>query len=186
VEEVLSRLKAGDEIEIFALHSQTLNAKPIFQAAVPPLGEEPWLGEFSRSKSRMAQVRREARESFNQALHTQQRALATDIFSAIDRVKPDQTRETVLIFMSDMLNSTQELDLEKVRLTEKNIAELVNSLVVKRGWQRGMLNGTKVRCLLSSVKMHDSAPLDNRQALIQFWKTLFEFLGAKVETFETH
>ncbi len=183
---LLGRLKAGDAFAVFGIHDQSLNAKPIFQAEVPALEEGAGLDEWETWKRRLNQIRKEAKEAFNQALHPEQRALSTDIFSAINRVQPDRTRKTSLIFMSDMLHSTRELDLEKTRLVEGNIASLLNPVIAKHQWRQGALEGAAVHCVLNSVELRENSPLNDRLVLRRFWAALFEFLGAEVETFETH
>jgi hypothetical protein len=184
--QLFDRLGTGDGIVIFGLHDQSLNAKPIYQADVPILDDEAGLEDRARWKRRLNQIREQAKAAFQQALNPQQRALSTDIFSAINRVQPDRSRKTVLIFMSDMLHSTPELDLEKVRLSEEKISDLLNPVIAKHRWPKGMLAEAEVHCVLNSVNMRESSPLNDRIILQQFWATLFEYLGAGVETFETH
>jgi hypothetical protein len=183
---LLDRLKGGDAFAIFGIHDQSLNAKPIFQAEVPVLEEGAGLDDWETWKRRLNQIRNGAKESFNKALHPERRALSTDIFSAINRVQPDRTRKTSLILMSDMIHSTRELDMEKTRLAGENIAGILNPVIGRHQWRKGALEGVEVHCVLNSVELHETSPLNDRLILRRFWTALFDNLGAKVMTFETH
>jgi len=183
---LLDRLGPLDSLRIFGIHDQTTNAAPIFQAELRDLPEGAGLKEVKEWRAELARVREEATKAFHQSLRPQQRASTTDILSSLDRIKPDRARKREVWFMSDMLQATRELNLEKTALSEENIAGLLNPVVANHQWQKGALAGVEVYCLLNSVGINGPSPLNDRHILERFWKTLFEHLGADLKMFETH
>ncbi len=187
VDKLFGRLGSGDGVVIYGMHDQTLNASPIYKADVPILPPNPGYEILEGWKRRLNQIRRDAKAALAQALNPRQRALRTDIFSAFNRVQPDPKRQTIIVFLSDMLNSTPELDMEKTRLSDSDISKRLSSIAAKHQWKSGMLGGAKVHCILNSVEIRAVVtPLNDRLALGQFWEALLKELGASVETFETH
>lgn len=182
-EKQIARLKCGDRIRIFAVSNQTSNSAPIYDQEIPPLGDT--YEEELKCRQKLKQVREELKQKFQEAFSPQQRASESDYLSAIDRLKPDGTRHQRVYFAGDLLHSNAELDLEKVRLTQSNIADLLNPVVAKHGWREGRLKGAKVYCILNSLSIIDAKPLNDRQLLHRFWRTAFESLGAELVHFDS-
>ncbi len=180
-------LRCGDALFVFGLHNQTPNAAPIYDAEIPAVSDDPTRDEREKCDRKMKQVRRELKEKLREAFNPQHRAPTTDYFSAIDRIKPDPTRHTMVFFVGDLFQSNQtELDLERVRLTDENINDLLNPVITRHCWQQDQLKGVKIHCLFNSLNIIDTTPLNDRRILRKFWGTLFQSLGAELVTFDTH
>jgi hypothetical protein len=185
-EEHIKCLKCGDKVLTYGMHDQSLNAAPIYNESIPAFSDPPTHDEEEECHQKLNQVRRELREKLHEAFSPQRRSSTTDIFSAIDRIKTDKVRQTIVYFVGDMIQSNQELDLEHMHLKEQNIVALLNPIVAKHGWQPGRLKGVKIHCILNSIGIREAAPLNDRRILRKFWETLFVGLGGTLETFDTH
>jgi hypothetical protein len=180
-------LKCGDAVAVYGLHSQTAASAPLYHETIPP-NDHTIDGEM-KCRNKLKQVRQDLKEKLHAALNSPERTFHTKIFDAIDRLsqlKRAGNRRMTVYFVGDLLQSDDRLDLEKVHITDDNIAELLNPVVADYGWQRGMLSGVKVHCLLISLKPDAKAPLNERRLLRKFWQTLFNALGGSLETFDTH
>jgi hypothetical protein len=185
-EEQVKRIRCGDTLFMFGLHNQTRQAAPIYNDEVPAVSDDPTIIEDKKCKLKLVPMRQQLKDKFREAFDLRHRAIETDYFSSIDRIKLDQTRRTMVFFVGDMVQSNRELDLERVRLTEENIVDLLNQVIAKHGWQRDQLNGVRVHCLLNSLNIREAAPLNDVRILRKFWETLFQSLGAELVTFDTH
>lgn len=185
-DEQVKCLRCGDTLFMFGLHNQTRQAAPIYNDEVPAVSDDPTIIEDKKCHQKLIQVQQQLKEKFREAFDLRHRATETDYFSAIDRIKLDQTRHTIVFFVGDMVQSNRELDLERVRLTEENIVDLLNPVIARHGWQRDQLKGVRIHCLLNSLNIRDAAPLNDVRILRKFWETLFQSLGAELVTFDTH
>lgn len=195
-ERLINQCSFGDVIAIFGLHDQTLNARAIYRGEIPALPEGAGLVETGEVKRALSQIKMAAKAELQQALQPGTRALHTDIFAALNRVRDfeeaERARHTVapkyvVLFLSDMLHSTQsDLDMEKTRLAEDNLDDLLNPVIAKYRWQKGALARAEIHCVLNSIEIIGATPLNNRIILKKTWEKLFAFLGARLQTFETH
>jgi len=185
-EEQVKRLRCGDTLLMFGLHNQTRQAAPIYNDEVPAVSDDPTIDEDKRCKLKLDPMRQQLKEKFREAFDLRHRATETDYFSAIDRIKLDQTRHTMVFFVGDMVQSNRDLDLERVRLTEENIVDLLNPVIARHGRQRDQLKGVRIHCILNSLNIREAAPLNDVHILRKFWGTLFQSLGAELVTFDTH
>ena len=178
----------GDSVEVFPLHAQTLSAAPLLEAEVPALGRDPGLDELARARA----IRKQVRESLAGVLRTafaeSARSSSTDVFSAIDRVRPDPSgRRTAVVFFSDMLNSTREANLEQgPALASSAVPALVRSIAAAHAWSAATLGGADVYCILNSQESGRVAPVNDRRALHRFYAAMFQSIGARLVVFDTH
>lgn len=185
-EEQVKRLRCGDTLFMFGLHNQTRQAAPIYNDEIPAVSDDTTIIEDKKCHEKMIRMQQQLKEKVGEAFGLRDRATETDYLSAIDRIKSDQTRHTMVFFVGDMVQSNHELDLEHVRLTEENIVGLLNPVIARHGWQQDQLKGVRIYCLLNSLNMREAATLNDVQILRKFWGTLFQLLGAELVTFDTH
>ena len=179
-------LRDGWSVSIYGIHDHTLEAAPLFEVDVPIFASD---GTSKTAVARNAAIQT-ARQS---ALAALEKALdvggaaRTDIFSALDRVYPDpQGRPTTIVFFSDMLNSTPELNMERAgSVTLQNIGALIPSLARRHLWRKDSLAGSEVYCVLNSIEIGRNGPTVDRRVQRVFYENLFGALSAKLARYET-
>jgi hypothetical protein len=105
------------------------------------------------------------------------------LLSAIDRIGADSRgRPTIVVFFSDMLNATPELNME--RDTPKPEA-IIPDLASRHGWGPDTLANVRLYCVLNGLHSGDPSGPDirNRKA---FYGALFRALGGELAMFDTH
>ena len=178
----------GDAVEVFPLHEQTLAAGPLMEAEIPALSRDPGFDELARARRIRTQMRESLAGVLRKSFAASARSSATDVFSAIDRIRPDLAgRRTTVIFFSDMLNSTREGNLEKApALAPSAVPVLIRSVAATHGWSTATLRGVDVYCILNSLESGRAAPVNDRRALHRFYGAMFQSIGARLVVFDTH
>jgi hypothetical protein len=176
----------GWSVSIYGIHDHTLESAPLFEVDIPMFASD---GTSKTALARNAAIqtaRQAALAAVEKALETGG-AARTDIFSALDRVHPDpRCRPTTIVFFSDMLNSTPELNMERAgSVTLQNIATLIPSLARRHLWRKDSLAGSEVYCLLNSIEIGRNGPAVDRRVQQVFYENLFGALSAKLARYET-
>jgi hypothetical protein len=184
VEKIMAQLAAGDSILVFGMHEATLGASPLAVGHLPPPGKPTKLSDRLQVAAALRQVREESAKASQEALSGKAKAKQTDIFGALDRLRPDEKgRPTVLYFFSDMEHATREFNMEATPL-EKNMPRLIQNVVERHRWDRSRLSNTQVYCILPDAR--GPSRVNNRLVLERFWSILFQSLGAELFGFETY
>ena len=178
----------GDAVVVFPLHEQTLAAGPLMEAEIPALSRDPGFDELARARKVRKQVKESLTGILRKAFAEPARSSATDVFSAVDRVRPDLAgRRTAVVFFSDMLNSTREGNLEKgPTLTPSAVPALIRSIAAAHAWSAATLRGVDVYCILNSLESGKAAPVNDRRILHRFYGAMFQSIGARLVVFDTH
>jgi hypothetical protein len=188
-DKAIAKLRSGDALAIYEITDRTLESRELFEAEPPVCPKDAGQQNLTECKSRLSAARKGAREALQKALASKSHARSTDIFSAMDRVKPDPGgRRTVLLFLSDMLHSLVERgdpNLEKSVITPDHMGRLIEGIAQHHGWQPGTLTQAEIHVILPSASSGDAKPLNDRRALKQFYQLLFSALGARLLTFDT-
>jgi hypothetical protein len=179
----------GDDssIAIYAIHDHTMDAARLFEAEIPaPLADGTRTAAESQKAAR-SEARKGALAAIASALDSGGNAPRTDVFGAIDRIRPaPDGRRLQIVFFSDMLNSTPDLDMEiPGSLTRTNLQEHVGQLAQRHSWHSGQLAGAEVYCLLNSIASGRRGPAVDRLTQQAFYRTLFESLGARLIAYDT-
>lgn len=185
VTEVIKRLAAGDRITVLRLHDNTLSSA-VFDRRLPVLPDGAGHQETAEAHNEWKRIRAETQEEIERALAPQKRSNSTDILSAFNRISREDGNRTVVIFLSDMLHSTDEFDLEQTRIGDIGLMERVSLALAKRHLKRGALQGAEVFCLLNSIAINEASPRNDRNALKAFWIEVCGFLGAEIRSFDTN
>jgi hypothetical protein len=185
---VVDALAGGCGVAVLPIHDHTLEAAPLFEGEVPQWLSDATFDVASRQKAALVQTRDGASAAIRKALDGDGGAIRTDIFSAIDRIRPDpNARRTAIYFFSDMLNSTSDLNMERPgSLTRSNAAEQIQNLARRHAWRPGILAGVEVYCVLNSIESGHSGPAVDRLTQRYFYEALFKALGARLVTYDTH
>src|SRR5438093_13622247 len=119
------------------------------------------------------------------AVHAAVRSRTTRLIESLSRIHTDPHRVTEVLFLSDMLESTRELDLERTRLTSANLVGLAQSAFERYGLSRGLLDGVTVYCVLDSPPIGGSVKINDRQTLERFWRLILTSAGANLAGFDS-
>ncbi len=180
---ILSRLGAGDSLLVFGVHEATRNADPIYVGHIPTPANN-GMGETIRIRQAIKEVRQLAGAKIEEALKGKGAANKTDLFQALDRIRPDENgRPTEVFFFSDMLQSSAEFDAERTPLA-KNMTGVIRSTIERHGWRKEHLDKMKVYCVLPGSRGQSN--INDRQVLEKFWGSLVQSLGGRIVNFETY
>lgn len=187
IDPVLAAIGSGSAIEIFPIHDQTGSAAPLFIAEIPQLSDDAALDELSRFKAVQREARAGAHAAFQRAVSNPTRARGTDVFGAIDRVRPDAARTTRVVFFSDMLNAARELNMERAgAISRGSMPARVRQLAANHEWDSKTLSGVEIYCVLSASDSGTAGSPIDVHTLHAFYQTLFQSLGARLMLFDTH
>lgn len=188
---VFSRFRPGDALLIFGIHDHTAESAPLF-----PAEQQSWetfsidmkagMKLVTESRRRFQDVLTAGRRAVQDAFKKQYRAKETKIVEGIRRIPRVGNRQVRAVFFSDVLESTSGLNLERLRLTDQNTSPLVEVATKSHRLKKDSHAGVSVSCVLDSPRIGQSPSSPNsRDALEQFWKALFEFVGARLQWFDS-
>lgn len=185
--EILNAVGPGDELAIFGLHGRTGDSAPLFDRTLPSADRGDTYTGLVALQAETRQLREDAAAVIRDTLTPGKAARQSDIISAFDRVHPDSSfGATRMVFVSDMLNYTPELDLQTRPLQEAHLAEVIEHLCGAHRWPSSLLQHTEVYCLLNDLGEGDKGAANNRIVLHRFWDELIRSLAGRLVTFETH
>lgn len=179
-------IRDGWSVSIFGIHDHTLESAPLFEVDIPMFVSDGTSKTAAARNAAIQAARQAAVAAVEKALDTSG-AARTDIFSALDRVHPDpQSRPTTIVFFSDMLNSTSELNMERTgSVTLQNIGALIPSLARRHLWRKDSLAGSEVYCVLNSIEIGRNGPPVDRRVQKVFYENLFGAMSARLARYET-
>ncbi len=185
---LIDSLVGGWAIGIYPIHDRTLDAAPLYQAEIPDWAPNATAEVARKQKSALLLVRKGAGAALEKAFSAAGGATQTDIFSAIDRIGPDpRDRRTVIIFFSDMLNSTPELNMERAgSLSRATIPSHIQNVARRHGWRPDLLSGAEVYCVLNAIESGRRAPAVDRLTQRDFYEALFGALGGRLALYDTN
>jgi hypothetical protein len=184
---LVDALRGGWGVAIYPIHDQTMSAAPLFEAEIPVKDPDAGSEEAQARHAALLRARKGAAAAVRTALETGGGATRTDVFSAIDRMRPDpRARRMVAVFFSDMLNSTADLNLEAPgSLTRETAAAQVERVARRHHWQPGQLANVEVYCVLNAVASGQRGPAVDRLTQRCFYDALFSSLGARLAVYDT-
>lgn len=176
------RLHGGDAIMVFEISELTAERSPVQDITIPPRN-----GTMERDleiRRLIAKARTEGLAAIANALE-HATAKETRLLDSIDRIPKDGSRTGFVLYLTDALESSPELNLERVQLTEKNTVPLAQSAVLRHHWQRGALSDVTVQFVLDSPALNKPHAINDHRALNNFWKLLLTSLGADLKAFDS-
>jgi hypothetical protein len=185
VVQIIEHLASGDTISLIPIHDHTKTAR-IFVRTLPILPDGAGYSDTTRIRQEWQQIRDDAVNHLEALLRPEARSKSTDILSAFSRVKLVSGKSTVIIFLSDMLHSTAELNLERMLISHPDFSKHVSSAFARSGLQKGMLPGVKVHCLLNAIGINQAQPINDRSSLMNFWEEVCRSLGCELVSFDTN
>lgn len=184
---LVQQLRPGWSIAIYPIHDRTMDSAALFEAEIPESKDDATADEARVQHRTLVRARDGARAAIAKGLDSGT-AVRTDIFSTIDRIQPDpHQRRTRIVYFSDMLNSTPDLNMEVPgTVTRSSIAANLQSLARRHYWQSGQLAGADVVCVLNSIESGHKGPPVDRLTQKAFYAALFQALGAQLVGYDTH
>jgi hypothetical protein len=181
------QLAGGSSIAIYPIHDRTMDAAPLFTAEIPDSKDDATADEARAQHLAIVRAREGAQAAIEKGLDAGP-ASRTDIFSTLDRIQPDsRQRRTVVVYFSDMLNSTSDLNMEiPGALRRSNIPSELQGLAHRHYWGPSQLKGAEVFCVLNSIQSGHRGPAVDRLTQKAFYEALFQALGARLMVYETH
>jgi hypothetical protein len=180
---VFQRLQPGDAVTAYEISDRTADTAPLIDVAIPP-SDDAGMEETLRIRRLLANARSEGLEAVKNALR-HSTATQTRLLESICRIQKDESRKTFVLYLTDALESSPELDLERTRLTDENLYPLAQAAFTRHRWQREALRGAVVQFVLDSPGDHKRRPLNDRQALERFWRLVFTNVGADLRSFDS-
>jgi len=183
---LLSKLRCGDRLTILPIHEETAGAAPVLDIALPMFEGELTLSEMVACRKTLAT----GVSKFKKALIvlTSARAKQTDILHLIPRIADEHHsmdhRKLEVYLLTDFLNATRELDLEKTELTPESMNGVIQTILARKGWGPSLLAGVELYCWVEGHTAGTHAGLNNFVRLKRFWGTLFDGVGATVKEFK--
>ena len=171
----IAALSPGDALQIFLLHDNTATAAEAFAGAAPA-------GDTLSAKRMVADLRRRSAEALA-CPSNQSRGRDTDILGAIDRLRPNRGRRTIVVFFSDMLNSTPEADIERRPLRPERMPEIITAAPEARMDSRDACGRHRALCIEQPRAGPESQSPNDRRTIEAFYRLLFESLGGHLAQF---
>lgn len=187
VDKLPDRPQPGDAVTLLPLHNNTGGAAAMFTGESQPFDDDLPADDQMVRRRAFVDMRNGFRAALRDAISQPGHATETDIFSAVDRVPADDRgRHVVVLFISDMLQSTsRDIDMDKIRLTEVTIPQVIQAAVKRHHWTGGTLAGVRIDCLLPGISAEARVVHNDRLILKLFWDCLFRSIGASLNNFDT-
>ncbi|MEK7752167.1 MAG: hypothetical protein AAB654_09650 [Acidobacteriota bacterium] len=182
---VFSRFRAGDALYIYGIHDQSGAAASLFSETPRALPPDADMDTTMAIRREVAAVLASGRSWLREALQSSVRSRQTRLLEALPRIRKDPERAREALFLSDMLESTPELDLERSRLTDQNMPELVAAAVARHRLEKDLLAGVSITCVLDSPRIGAPRRTNDRRTLECFWRMVLTGLGATLVSFDS-
>lgn len=178
----LKTLVIGDRLGLYAIHDNTAASGALDDTELAPVRGH----GFNRAlaeRNRLDHARRDFEAAMAAAAATRALAKSTDVLGAIEvaRRQPRERRLEMWL-LSDMIQANAILDLERHRLTESNIADILESVCTHYGWSQPFLAGARIHVVTASLGI-GRRPTQEPRVLELFWTRLFDRLGADVVSY---
>jgi len=155
---VFKRLQQGDAVTEYEVADRTADTAPLIDIAIPPLDDATGMEETLRVRRMLATVRSEGMEAVKSAPR-HSTARQTRLFDSIHRIPKDESRKIFVLYLTDALESSPELDLERTRLTDEDLVPLAQAAFTRHRWQREALRGAAVQFVLDFPGANKRQPL---------------------------
>jgi hypothetical protein len=183
---VFERTNFGDSVIVYAVHDHTAESAPLFEVSVPMLGPDASMDETLRARKLLRHARVDGPVKLDEALRAPVRSRSTRLIESLRRIPKDPGRATEVLYLSDMLESTSELDLERTRISNANIVHLAQAAIERYRLTPGALDGVTFYCVLDSPRVGTaSRKANDHQSLERFWRLVVTSLGGNLASFDS-
>jgi hypothetical protein len=183
---VFSPMRFGDAVIVFGVHDHTAESAPLFEAAIPVCAPDAGMDVVLAARKALRQAREGGVATIRAAFAAPVRSRSTRLVESFRRIPRDGRRAIEVLYLSDMLESTRELDLEHTAITDGNLTRLAQRAVDQYRLPHGMLDGVTFRVVLDSPAVGSRRVMANDHgALERFWRLLITSLGGAVVGFDS-
>ena len=182
---IFDRMTFGDGVVILPVDDHTAEAAPLFDKTVPKPRPGAGMEEILRARALLRQAREGGMRALAEAFRSPSRARSTRLLDSIRRVPHVPGTAVEVYYLSDMLESSPDLDLETIRLSRRNIPVLAQAAVTKHRFPAGAISGVTVYCILDSPALGSAQRLNSRDDLDMFWRSIFTGLGGDLAVFDS-
>jgi hypothetical protein len=179
--QLASCVGAGGKLQIFGVTANTANEAPILSLGFPVLTSHTMAG-IRRFMTLRDDFNAQAKSAIHSALEHADSGTATDLFGVITRAGHDGSPGLLGIF-SDGLESLDP-DLERLAIRDKEVPQLVRSVIQKRHWDSSTLSGTEVYIILPNGGRQIGP--NSRAQLELFYRALVKALGGNLARFDNY
>ncbi|MDR4468940.1 MAG: hypothetical protein MRJ68_11715 [Nitrospira sp.] len=185
----LSTIACGDRVVMFPVQKDTTRAGAWVEWVTAPLDDEPTKSELLACRKAQAELKRSVRTIFHDLVTAQPSAGWTDLVGTLERLAGYTTQtgqqRMVVLYLSDMVQASPELNLEKTKLTADTIGPLTDAIILNHQSALSAWNGVRVRCWLNVVGPDVAPPLNSQPILKAFYTELFRKTGSVLEEFQS-
>lgn len=177
---VCKNLAAGDAVAVFEVGAYTAERAPAYEGMIPRL-------EGMRGELIVRQTVKDACRKVTDAVRTVLTGAAarqTRLLDSIPRIPREPSRSVRVLYLTDAVEASPELNLERVLLDDQTLDSLPQQIVAAHGWPKEMLTGALVDFVLDSPPPGSRPRLNSRAHLERFWRSVFQALGADLRSFD--
>lgn len=187
---LLPTIACGDRVVLFPIQKDTTQSAPWMEWVTTSLDDEPTKSELLACRKAQAELKRRVQTLFQELEAAPPTAGWTDILGSLDRLASYMPRlmgreAITVLYLSDMTQASPELNLEKVKLTEENIARLTDEVVAKHKQATITWAGITVRCWLNALGPDMASPLNAQPMLKRFYDELFRKTKSLLAEFQS-
>lgn len=185
---LLSTIACGDRVVLFPIQKDSTQSAPWMEWVTTSLDDEPTKSELLACRKAQAELKRKVRVLFQELEAAPTTAGWTDILGTLERLDSYRPRlgqgPVTVLYLSDMIQASAELNLEKVKLSEKKIGPLTDEIVARHQQALAGWAGVTVRCWLNTLEADAASPLNAQPMLKAFYNALFTKAGGTFVEFQ--
>ena len=185
---LLPTIVCGDRVVLFPIQKDSTQSAPWVEWITTPLDDEPTKSELLACRKAQAELKRRVHTLFQEVTATPTVASWTDILGSLERLDSYRPRLTqgpvTVLYLSDMVQASPELNLEKVKLSPEKIEPLTDEIIARHKQALAGWAGVTVRCWLNKLEADAASPLNAQPILKLFYHTLFLKTGSTLSEFQ--
>ena len=175
-EKIYENLQQGDRIVVGMITSRSyIDFKPVVDEEIPK--QSIWVNRITYEQS-LAKTEKTIRTEVNRLLSRKKGTPYTEILNSLniaDTIFHNEKRQKVLVVLSDMVQDSKEYKFDRVRVTDKYIADLIRY----RQKQKLVPNLSDVKVYVAGASAADSKKF---RSIEKFWTRYFAATGADFST----
>ena len=166
-EKIYENLQQGDRIVVGMITSRSyIDFKPVVDEEIPK--QSIWVNRITYEQS-LAKTEKTIRTEVNRLLSRKKGTPYTEILNSLniaDTIFHNEKRQKVLVVLSDMVQDSKEYKFDRVRVTDKYIADLIRY----RQKQKLVPNLSDVKVYVAGASAADSKKF---RSIEKFWTRYF-------------
>lgn len=178
------QFRCRDSAAVFGVHDTTELAAWTFMDTTGS-DEDQGLTAALRCREDLPRLQEGFLSSTNQMLTSAKHANSTDLLGMFPVVEKSGIGKgpVIVVVFSDAIQSSSDLNLEKVVLDPQDFAPVIERLAFTRFWHPETLSRARFLFVLNSVGMGQAPGRNPRPVLEQFWGSAIQALGGELITF---